>query len=1227
MAFTQKLFTSYHPYSDGNTRIGELNRIWYDSNTNTLRIQLDSTPGGTIIGGSSNLPANANGVLYNNGTGTLNWIGLGGFVGPSGPQGNAGPSGVQGSAGAVGPTGPIGPNIPASVSQLGSVVIGANINVTPDGTISIPQNIATSSSVIFNDITVNNISVLGTSTYLIPNEVQGYRLYLATSATNTSTINTGGIVLGSSSTGVRSLLWNYNDGNDYWYTDPTTGFQTEHLIADASTLSSLDVTGQARFGTIYASTTTFSNAPARVDADVNSYAQFMIMNHSADPYASSDVVATANDGSDSSHFIDMGINGTGYSTSSWVINGAGDGYLYIDSGNLAIGTTNDNITFFVGSPETTDSIVATFTATSFNVDSINSLNSSTLSLNQGNGSVSVDSLNIPVGTILGSTTATVYTLLGLTLDQVVDYSQTSTDTLVVGEYGILNGVTAPYAVYKFIENPNPNLEVGDILSGAGIPNILPSGVLGYTGTVVLAVGTGTYSNYVVGFSDYSIYGLNPTLPTPGVPVLVGRNTKNANLSLSTLPVTDIALSPGIGGNIIVNSSIIPLTNDTYDLGSPTKRWRHVWVGAGTIYILDETLGSDTAIGARDGVVYLQGGTGLRVGEFTFKDNNITISDPARDINFGVSTATGYLHFNRPVTIQDSTGRTAFTVTKQGLTTIIPPANILSTQSALSIIGNTAGIQQPRNYNNTMLQITGLDSTSTRVSIDSFGTGTYPVIAGRQAGGTVTAPSQTVSGDTLFRISTQGWGDTGYVSAIGRMNFRALQNFTDSQAGTGIRFQLTPLNTTTIQTVTADITATGLSFVGNPIGGITFRDSTFQHTAFTSTNAVTRIFAGTGTHVSTSTGNVTVWVDLLSGPSGAQGLQGLQGTSGNNGAQGVQGLQGVNGIQGIQGTLGPKGSDGTSVRILGSTSTSTSLAFSTIDPSPTLGDGIIVTVTGHLWTYTGTGPVDGFIDVGVIVGPSGAQGNVGAQGTTGNTGATGAQGIQGTTGGTGNTGAQGIQGTTGGTGNTGAQGIQGLQGVQGIIGNIGAQGVQGLQGVQGIFGTQGTLGPSGPIGFTGLTGSQGVQGTTGTLGPSGPAGVNGVTSITAGTGTAISTSTGAVTIWTIPQAITSISTTTTSGLTVDFSGPTFITWQPSANGTRTITLTGFTPGRKVEMFITPHATNDIFTVNGVTTSQCSNGKNTFTMNGVGASQQSSFILQFYCTTNAIGGVWIYGNGSL
>ena len=50
-AFIQKLFSTLQNYQNGNTRIGERNRIWYDSNTNTLRIQLDDTPGGTVIGG------------------------------------------------------------------------------------------------------------------------------------------------------------------------------------------------------------------------------------------------------------------------------------------------------------------------------------------------------------------------------------------------------------------------------------------------------------------------------------------------------------------------------------------------------------------------------------------------------------------------------------------------------------------------------------------------------------------------------------------------------------------------------------------------------------------------------------------------------------------------------------------------------------------------------------------------------------------------------------------------------------------------------------------------------------------------------------------------------------------------------------------------------------------------------------------------------------------------
>jgi hypothetical protein len=47
--FTQDFFTSRRNYPDGNTRIGELDRLWYDSITKTIRIGDGITPGGEIL--------------------------------------------------------------------------------------------------------------------------------------------------------------------------------------------------------------------------------------------------------------------------------------------------------------------------------------------------------------------------------------------------------------------------------------------------------------------------------------------------------------------------------------------------------------------------------------------------------------------------------------------------------------------------------------------------------------------------------------------------------------------------------------------------------------------------------------------------------------------------------------------------------------------------------------------------------------------------------------------------------------------------------------------------------------------------------------------------------------------------------------------------------------------------------------------------------------------------
>jgi hypothetical protein len=75
--------------------------------------------------------------------------------------------------------------------------------------------------------------------------------------------------------------------------------------------------------------------------NTNSYAQLNIQNGSIGTNASSDVVATSNNGDEASNFIDMGINGNG-NTTSGVLGGANTAYLYSTGADLAIGNASNS---------------------------------------------------------------------------------------------------------------------------------------------------------------------------------------------------------------------------------------------------------------------------------------------------------------------------------------------------------------------------------------------------------------------------------------------------------------------------------------------------------------------------------------------------------------------------------------------------------------------------------------------------------------------------------------------------------------------------------------------------------------------------------------------------------------------------------------------------------------------------------------------------------------------
>jgi hypothetical protein len=124
----------------------------------------------------------------------------------------------------------------------------------------------------------------------------------------------------------------------------TTKTVTDILLDDtANSTQVIAVTLQS------ATPVTMANAAIRATGSVDSTFQIDVRNASATANASSDIVATASNGTDATNFVNFGINSSAYAVGTWTINGASDGYLYTSDTALSIGTAaNKELNFFTG---------------------------------------------------------------------------------------------------------------------------------------------------------------------------------------------------------------------------------------------------------------------------------------------------------------------------------------------------------------------------------------------------------------------------------------------------------------------------------------------------------------------------------------------------------------------------------------------------------------------------------------------------------------------------------------------------------------------------------------------------------------------------------------------------------------------------------------------------------------------------------------------------------------
>ena len=329
----------------------------------------------------------------------------------------------------------------------------------------------------------------------------------------------------------------------------------------------------------------------------------------------------------------------------------------------------------------------------------------------------------------------------------------------------------------------------------------------------------------------------------------------------------------VSGNTILTGTaylgnVLPTANNISNIGTPTNRFYDLWLGSGNINLIDDTLNINQEINATDGNLVISGGNGLKFGQFAIYGNTISTINPAANINIGLVGSTGYVDIERPLAV-NSTGGGApvFLVEQAGTVSIFSYGNIAANTAALLINGSTAAVDQPRNFEGTLIQATAQDNTPGRMSADAFGVdgsgqNAYVSWAARVARGNVTTPSQTQAGDTMFRFTSQGYSNSGaYIPSIVRYNQVALENFATGKAGTRHNFAATPVGTATIKNI-ANIDGNGITFSSSAAGGpanigITFQDGSYQNTAYISTSVVRSLTAGAGISLSSATGNITV----------------------------------------------------------------------------------------------------------------------------------------------------------------------------------------------------------------------------------------------------------------------------------------------------------------------------------------------------------------------------------
>ncbi len=152
---------------------------------------------------------------------------------------------------------------------------------------------------------------------------------------------------------------------------------------------------------------------------------------------------------------------------------------------------------------------------------------------------------------------------------------------IVDPITVLNqGSTIANIDVGFLMNRNNGVKSNVALYWAESANTF---VTGYTSS-------GGITNANISLTSYA------NLQTGGVTITPSVALPSTSTGTGALVVTGgvgISGQLNVGANVTVTGNVLPSANVSYDLGSPTQRWKSLWISGSTIYLGDTTISSNS----------------------------------------------------------------------------------------------------------------------------------------------------------------------------------------------------------------------------------------------------------------------------------------------------------------------------------------------------------------------------------------------------------------------------------------------------------------------------------------------------------------------------------------------------------------------------------------------------------------------------------------------------------